>query len=194
MQLVFATNNNHKINEIQKLLKGSNIELLSLRDIDCDEELPETGNTLQANAQQKAMHIYEKYGMNCFADDTGLLVDALNGEPGVYSARYAGMQRNADDNMRKLILELRGKENRNAHFSTVIALVINGECTFFEGSVEGTILSEMKGSEGFGYDPIFLPNGYEHTFAQMSAEEKNQLSHRGKAVRKLAEYLKAGNI
>lgn len=188
MQLVFASNNPNKIKEIQSLLP-SQITILSLEDIGCVEEIPETAYTLEGNAMLKANHVTEKYGYSCFADDTGLLVDALNGEPGVYSARYAGEQKNAEDNMAKLLKKLDNTENRKAHFKTVICLNINGKQHLFEGMVKGKIIHKKRGSEGFGYDPVFVPDGYTKTFAEMSLEEKSIISHRGLAVEKLVAFL-----
>ncbi len=188
MQLVFASNNPNKIKEIQSLLPGQ-ITILSLEDIGCAEEIPETAYTIEGNAMLKANHVTEKYGYSCFADDTGLLVDALNGEPGVYSARYAGEQKNAEDNMAKLLKKLDDTENRKAHFKTVICLNINGKQHLFEGMVKGKIIHEKRGSEGFGYDPVFIPDGYTKTFAEMTLEEKSIISHRGLAVEKLVAFL-----
>ncbi len=188
MKLVFATNNQHKLSEIQNML-GNEFEVLSLADINCQDEIPEDHETLEENASQKAYHIYEKYGVNCFADDTGLEVTSLNNEPGVYSARYAGSARSSEDNMNKVLKNLEGVEDRTARFRTVISLVIDGKETQFEGIVEGDILLEEKGKDGFGYDPIFQPNSYDISFAEMALSEKNKISHRGNAVRKLVEYL-----
>lgn len=190
MKLVFATNNPHKLQEINHLL-GSSIELLSLNDIDCSDEIPETQETLEGNAAEKSFYIFNKYGFNCFADDTGLEIDALNGEPGVYSARYAGEQRNADDNMNLVLEKLNKIKNRKARFRTVISLVIDGREIQFEGIVEGKILEEKRGETGFGYDPIFKPDESKLSFAEMQMEEKNKISHRGRAVRKLVDYLKS---
>ena len=189
MQLVFASNNVNKIKEIQILLPNT-IELLSLSDIGCYEEIPETAATIEGNAILKADYITQKYGHNCFADDTGLEVEALNGEPGVYSARYAGEQKNADDNMDKLLENLEGKTNRNAQFKTVIALNLNGKQHLFNGIVKGTIINDKLGNQGFGYDPIFQPEGYQHTFAQLSLQEKATISHRGLATKQLLDFLK----
>lgn len=189
MKLVFATNNRHKLDEIRAIL-GDKIELLSLNDINCHDEIPETANTLQGNALIKAKYIYEKFGMNCFADDTGLEVDSLNGEPGVYSARYAGEECNSEANMNKLLDNLTGKTDRDAQFRTVIALIINGEEKLFEGCVKGIISNEKKGDTGFGYDPIFIPEGFSESFAQMGSEIKNSISHRYRATEKLCKYLK----
>lgn len=188
MKLVFATNNNHKLKEVKQLLPDS-IEILSLKDIDCEDEIAETGSTIPDNAFIKARYIYEKFGMNCFADDTGLEVDALDGRPGVYSARFAGPACRAADNIKKLLTELKGIENRKANFRTSICLMIDGVSTNFEGRVDGVITMAEEGENGFGYDPVFLPNGYTKTFAQMSDEEKNAISHRGVAIRKLVDYL-----
>ncbi|MBE6293347.1 MAG: non-canonical purine NTP diphosphatase [Bacteroidales bacterium] len=189
MKLVFATNNKHKLEEVRSIL-GDRVEVLSLNDINCHDDIPETAETLQGNALIKARYIYDKYGIDCFADDTGLEVDALNGEPGVYSARYAGEQHCSEDNMNKLLQNLTGKTNRNAQFRTVIALIINGEETLFDGIVKGTISKEKTGDSGFGYDPIFVPEGHTESFAQMDSKQKNKISHRYRAVVKLCDYLK----
>lgn len=189
MKLVFATNNEHKLLEIRKLLDDS-IELMSLKDIGCDDDIPENQDTLEGNAAEKSFFIYNKYGVNCFADDTGLEIQALNGEPGVYSARYAGEQRNAENNMNLVLDKLSKIKNRKARFRTVISLVIDGHETQFEGVVDGRIMEEKLGKTGFGYDPIFQPEGLNLSFAQMSLDEKNKISHRGRAVQKLVEYLK----
>ena len=188
MDLVFATNNMHKLKELQQML-GDKIKLLSLKEIGCYEELPEEQNTLEGNASQKAFYVYNKYGYNCFADDTGLEIDALDGEPGVYSARYAGEEKSAEANMNKVLKKLTKINHRNARFRTVVSLVINGEEKQFEGIVEGEILEVKRGDEGFGYDPIFKPGGYSKTFAEMDLKEKNQISHRGRAVKKLVNHL-----
>ena len=188
MQLVFATNNENKIKEI-KLALGHKFEILSLKDINCTEELPETQKTLQGNALQKAKHVFDNYNVNCFADDTGLVIEALNGEPGVYSARYAGEENNAENNMLKVLTNLKNKTNRKAYFETSIALIIDGVEHHFKGKAEGTILEEKSGAEGFGYDPIFKPNGFDRTFAEMTMEEKNNISHRGKAFAKMISFL-----
>ncbi|KUJ60108.1 non-canonical purine NTP pyrophosphatase [Flavobacteriaceae bacterium CRH] len=188
MQLVFASNNLNKIKEIQSILKGS-IQLLSLEDIGCHEEIPETADTIEGNAILKANYVTEKYGYDCFADDTGLEVHALNGEPGVYSARYAGAQRNADDNMNKLLNTLADKNDRSAQFKTVIALNIKGEQYLFTGIAKGNIILEKKGNHGFGYDPIFEPENYKETFAELSSDIKNKISHRAKATEQLIDYL-----
>jgi len=188
MQLVFATNNKNKIKEIKNLL-GNSIELLSLADINCHEDISETADTIAGNALQKAQYVFDKYGYNCFADDTGLEIESLNGEPGIYSARYAGAQRDANDNMDKVLTNLKDQTNRNAHFKTVIALIIAGKESLFEGVAEGEITATKSGAEGFGYDPIFKPLGYTTTFSEMSLDEKNGISHRGKAVRQLSAFL-----
>lgn len=206
MKIVFATNNKHKLDEVRKIL-GEGFEVVSLAEIGCTEDIPETGSTLKENAQQKAEYIYRKYGIPCFADDTGLEVEALGGEPGIYSARYAainnaGEGHDSEANMTVLLQKLEGKQNRNAHFKTVICLIMNEadsaaqksspytEPLFFEGIVEGKITMERSGAEGFGYDPIFQPEGYDKTFAELGNDVKNGISHRARAVAKLAEYLK----
>ena len=190
IKLVFATNNNNKIKEIKHLLNNPSVdELLSLEDIDCLEDIPETQSTIRGNAIQKAQYIYDNYGYNCFADDTGLEIEALNGEPGVFSARYAGENKNSNDNMDKVLVKLKGEENRSAHFKTVIALIIDGKTTCFEGIVEGQITKEKSGTEGFGYDPIFKPKGYDLSYAEMSLELKNEISHRAIATKKLIQFL-----
>ena len=188
MKLVFATNNKHKLQEVRDIV-GDRVEVLSLADIDCHDDIPETAETLQGNALIKARHIYEKYGLNCFADDTGLEVEALDGAPGVYSARYAGEECNSEANMLKLLQNLTGKNNRNAQFRTVIALIIDGEEKLFNGIVKGKISNEKMGNSGFGYDPIFIPEGYTESFAQMSGEMKNSISHRFRATKQLSDYL-----
>ncbi|MBR3884311.1 MAG: non-canonical purine NTP diphosphatase [Bacteroidaceae bacterium] len=189
MKLVFATNNKHKLEEIRDIL-GSRVEVLSLNDINCHDEIPETADTLEGNALIKARYIYEKYGVDCFADDTGLEVDVLNGAPGVYSARYAGESNDSKANMNKLLQNLTGKSNRIAQFRTVIALIIKGEEKIFDGIVKGFIAEEKKGDSGFGYDPIFIPDGFSESFAQMTNEQKNSISHRFRATEKLNDYLK----
>ena len=188
IKLVFATNNENKIKEINALLTNS-IKLLSLKDIGCYEDIPETADTIEGNAILKAKYVYEKYGYNCFADDTGLEIKSLNGEPGVFSARYAGEEKNADKNMDKVLQKLAPFSDRAAQFKTVVALVINGKLSTFEGIIKGEITSEKHGKDGFGYDPIFKPNGYEITFAEMPLSEKNNISHRGRAVKKLIDFL-----
>jgi XTP/dITP diphosphohydrolase len=187
-RVVFATNNQHKMEEVQKLLLGS-VELLSLNDIGFYDDIPEDFDTLEANASQKAWHIFNRFNIDCFADDTGLEVDALNGEPGVFSARYAGDQKNSNDNINKLLQNLRTSNNRQAQFRTVISLILNGEEIRFEGIVRGQIIDSLKGDSGFGYDPIFMPNGFSQTFAQMDLNLKNEISHRGIAVKKLTNHL-----
>ncbi len=188
MKLVFASNNQNKIAEIKQMLPKS-IELLSLEDISCTEDIPETADTIEGNAILKANYVTEKYGYSCFADDTGLEVEVLNGEPGVYSARYAGEQKNADDNMDKLLHNLKDKSNRKAQFKTIITLNINNEQHLFEGIIKGEIISEKRGTKGFGYDPIFIPEGFSTTFAEMEMSKKAKLSHRGIATRKLISFL-----
>lgn len=188
MKIVFATNNHHKIQEIQALLP-THIEILSLESIGCFEEIPETATTIEENAVMKANYVLEHYGFDCFADDTGLEVESLHGEPGVFSARYAGEARNADDNMDKLLQNLEGKSNRSAQFKTVICLNINGKQQLFAGIAKGVIRTQKAGDSGFGYDPIFCPDGYAFTFAQLSFNEKNRISHRAKAASLLLDYL-----
>lgn len=188
MKLVFASNNKNKIKEIQSILNGS-IQLLSLEEIGCHEEIPETADTIEGNAILKANHVTEKFGYDCFADDTGLEVEALNGEPGVYSARYAGEQKSADDNMDKLLGALKNEENRSAQFKTVIALNLNGKQYLFTGLAKGNITLEKTGNNGFGYDPIFQPENYGETFAELSAEIKNKISHRALATEQLIDFL-----
>jgi len=188
MKIVFASNNKNKIFEIQSMLPES-IQIVSLESIGCLEEIPETSETIEGNAILKANYVTQNYGFDCFADDTGLEVEALNGEPGVYSARYAGEQRNADDNMNKLLDELADKTNRRAQFKTVIALNVNGKQYLFEGIASGEIINEKIGLGGFGYDPIFKPTNYDETFAQLSLEVKNEISHRGKATKALLDFL-----
>ena len=187
-KLCFASNNAHKIEEIQALL-GEKFKILTLNDINCHEELAETQATLKGNSLQKAAYIYEKYKINCFADDSGLEVDALNGEPGVYSARYAGEHGNHAKNMKKLLKNLQGIENRNAQFRAIITLIFEGKIHQFEGKIRGKIIDEKRGLHGFGYDPIFVPEGYRTTFAEMTLAEKNPISHRGLAVEKLIGFL-----
>lgn len=188
MNLVFASNNKNKILEIQSILNGS-IKILSLEDIGCHEDIPETADTIEGNAILKADYVTKKYGYDCFADDTGLEINALNGEPGVYSARYAGEQRDSDDNMNKVLEGLNDTTNRNAHFKTVIALNLNGKQHLFTGIANGTITHNKKGNQGFGYDPIFQPEGYEETFAELPLTIKNKISHRAKATQQLIEFL-----
>ena len=189
MKIVFATNNKHKLEEIKDIL-GKDFEIVSLAEIGCHEDIPETGLTLEENARQKSTYIVEHYNHDCFADDTGLEVDALNGEPGVHSARYAeGTDHDSEANMRKLLSKMANVKGRTARFRTVISLIINGVEHQFEGRVEGRIATEKHGTEGFGYDPIFIPEGYDKSFAELGEEVKNQISHRARAVKKLAEYL-----
>lgn len=188
-KLVFATNNAHKLEEIRAIL-GNKVEILSLNDINCYADIPETADTLQGNAALKAQYIYKNYGLDCFADDTGLEVEALNGAPGIYSARYAGGEgHDSEANMKKLLSEMQDKDNRKARFRTVICLIQEGKEHFFEGIVNGSIIRERKGGAGFGYDPVFMPDGYSETFAEMGNDEKNKISHRARAVQKLCEYL-----
>ena len=198
MKIVFATNNKHKLDEIRHIL-GGEFEVLSLNDIGCHDDIPETGTTLEENARQKAEYIYDKYHMNVFADDTGLEVEALGGKPGVYSARYAAIKNptaeshDSEANMSTLLSELKGTDNRKARFRTVIALILTPHLSpltsIYEGIVNGTIINERRGGEGFGYDPIFQPEGYDKTFAELGNDIKNTISHRARAITKLAEYL-----
>lgn len=188
MKLVLASNNKHKLEEMRAIL-GNDIEILSLSDINCHDEIPEEQDTIEGNATQKAHYIHDKFGVDCFADDTGLEVECLGGEPGVYSARYAGEHPTFADNIAKLLANMDGKENRKARFRTAIALILNGEEHIFEGEVNGQIIKEYRGHNGFGYDPVFLPDGYSQTFAELPAEIKNKISHRGNAAKKLAEFL-----
>jgi len=189
MKLVFATNNKNKLSEVKSLIPND-IELLSLADIDFNQDIPETADTIEGNASLKSKAIYEITNTNVFSDDSGLLVEALNGAPGVHSARYAGNQKNDEDNLQKLLIELADKETKKAHFKTVMSLIIDGKEHLFEGKIEGTIISEKRGTNGFGYDPIFVPDGYTKTFAEMTNEEKSTISHRAKALKKLIEFLK----
>lgn len=188
-KLVFATNNAHKLEEIRAIL-GDKVEVLSLKDIQCDVDIPETADTLEGNAVLKAEYIYRHYGLDCFADDTGLEVEVLNGAPGVYSARYAGGEgHDSEANMRKLLAEMEGKTNRKAQFRTAICLIEGGAEHLFEGVVKGEIIEEKRGASGFGYDSVFMPEGYTETFAEMGSEEKNRISHRARAVQALCAYL-----
>lgn len=187
-KIIFATNNRHKLDEVSQILAGK-VEILSLEDIGCHDDIPETADTLDGNALLKARFVKEKFGYDCFADDTGLEIESLGNEPGVYSARYAGEQRNANDNMEKVLFNLSGKTNRKAKFRTVIALIEGDKELLFEGKVLGEITLEKSGVTGFGYDPIFRPDGYTQTFAELGNETKNRISHRAKAVEKLIEYL-----
>ena len=188
-KLVFATNNQHKLEEVRAVL-ADKLEIVSLNELGCFDDIPETADTLEGNALIKAQYIYEKFGLDCFADDTGLEVDALGGEPGVYSARYAGEDSNARNNMHKLLKNLGENSNRTAHFHTVIALIEGDEIRYFEGKINGEIAYEPRGDAGFGYDPIFIPECYNISFAEIGAEIKNTISHRALAVGKLTEYLK----
>ena len=189
MKLVFATNNKHKLSEVQDLLTSS-MQILTLEDIECFEDIEETAETLEGNAKIKSDHVKSNYGYDCFADDTGLEVEALNGAPGVYSARYAGEEATFDDNVQKLLGAMKGVENRKARFRTVISLYLNGRQLFFEGICDGFIEETVSGTKGFGYDPIFRPEGVDKTFAEMDLNEKGLISHRGLAVKKLVAYLK----
>ena len=188
--IVFATNNQHKLEEIRRII-GDRFRVLSLKDIGCHEEIPETSDTLEGNAMQKARYVKEHYGYDCFADDTGLMVDALDGAPGVYSARYAGPGHDSEVNVALLLGNLEGCGNRKAHFSTVIALIMDGEEVTFEGRVDGEILNERHGEGGFGYDPVFRPEECDLSFAEMSADAKNAISHRGRATARLLRYLES---
>lgn len=188
MKLVFATNNKHKLEEINRIL-GSRFEIISLEDIGCRDDIPEDYETLQENALEKARYVKEHYGYDCFADDTGLEIEALGNRPGVYSARYAGLAKDSQANMLKVLGEMEGETNRRAQFRTVIALILEGKEYCFEGKVTGEILTQQQGKTGFGYDPIFRPEGYALSFAEMSMDEKNTISHRGRAVQKLADFL-----
>jgi XTP/dITP diphosphohydrolase len=192
-QLVFATNNRHKLEEVAAKIKGQ-IEVLSLDDIDCHDDIAETGLTFSENASIKSNYIYHKYHLNCFGDDSGLEIDALNGEPGVYSARYAGEHGNHEANINKVLTQLGTTANRKARFRTVISMIWNGEEHFFEGTIEGIIRKERTGTEGFGYDPIFQPDGYELTFAEMSLEDKNRISHRARAMEQMIAFLSGAKI
>ena len=187
-KFVFATNNAHKLEEVSTIL-GSKIELLSMKDINCNVDIPETADTLEGNALIKAKYIFNNYHLDCFADDTGLEVEALNGAPGIYSARYAGDAHNSEANMQKLLSDLEGIENRKAQFRTVFALIINGKDHLFEGIVKGVITKSRRGTSGFGYDPIFIPEGYTQTYAEMGNELKNNISHRALATNKLCNFL-----
>lgn len=188
-KIVFATNNKHKLKEVQQIL-GNKYEVLGLMDIGFEGDIPETGKTLKANASIKSGFVYEKFGIDCFSDDTGLEVEALDGRPGVYSARYAGEPGDSEKNIEKVLFELENKQNRKARFRTVVSLILAGEEHFFEGIVNGQIIDEKRGGDGFGYDPVFIPEGYYLSFAEMPVTEKNKISHRSKAVGKLVEYLK----
>jgi len=187
LKLVFATNNKNKLKEVQAML--TNFQIVSLADINCFDDIPETADTLEGNAIIKANYITEKYGLNCFADDTGLEVEALNNQPGVYSARYAGIENDSEKNIQKLLKELGNNTNRKAQFKTAITLNINGKQYIFDGICKGTILKEKHGEKGFGYDSIFMPSGFKKSFAEMNINEKGTISHRGKAVKKLVTFL-----
>ncbi len=190
MELVFVSHNPHKIEEISEIL-GQGFSLKGLGDLPCHEDIPEPHETLEDNALEKARYVNRKFGVDCFADDTGLEVEALDGLPGVHSARYAGEAKDSEANIEKLLKNLEGEENRKARFRTVIALILNGREYLFEGVVNGTIARQKAGTKGFGYDPVFVPNGYQTTFAQMPLHEKNRISHRGRAIQKLAAFLKS---
>ncbi|MBP7487242.1 MAG: non-canonical purine NTP diphosphatase [Parabacteroides sp.] len=187
-KIVFATNNQHKLDEVKKITEGLT-EIVSLSEINCFDDIPETADTLEGNALQKARYVKEKFGFDCFADDTGLEVEALDNAPGVYSARYAGPDHNSESNMKLLLKNMEGITNRNARFRTVIALLMDGKEYLFDGIVEGVIIDEKRGNSGFGYDPVFVPNGYNETFAQLGSDIKNNISHRAKAVLKLHDFL-----
>jgi len=189
VKLIFATHNKNKLSEVKALMPG-NIDLLGLSEISFDNEIEETATTIEGNASLKSTAIYEATKINCFSDDSGLLVDELSGAPGVYSARYAGDQKNDEDNIQKLLENLKGKANRKAHFKTVMSLIIDGKENLFEGKIFGIIIEEKKGTNGFGYDPIFVPDGHNKTFAEMTKEEKSAISHRGIALKKLIDFLK----
>ena len=191
--IVFATNNTHKLEELRAIVSGE-INIVSLQDIGCQEDIPETAETLAGNALLKAEYVHERFGYDCFADDTGLEVEALNGEPGVRSARYAGDVHDSNANIEKLLHALEGQQDRKARFRTVIALIINDQTEFFEGVITGRIIEERRGDTGFGYDPVFMPDGYNGTFAELGAEIKNTISHRALAARKLAERLINGRV
>lgn len=187
-EFVFATNNNHKIKEVKEVV-GSAIKILSLKDINCFDDILETADTLEGNALLKAQYIYNKYGYDCFADDTGLEVEILDGRPGVYSARYAGEAQDAIKNMQKLLAEMDGAKNRKAQFRTVVALIEKGEIKYFEGKITGQITTQPAGNKGFGYDPLFIPDGFSQTFAELGSDLKNKISHRALAINELKKYL-----
>lgn len=187
-KIVFATNNAHKLQEVSEILEDK-IQIMNLKDIHCEEEIPETSDTIEGNAYQKANYIYGHYHVDCFADDTGLEVEALNGAPGVYSARYAGPQHNSKDNIRKLLTDMQDIENRTAQFRTAIVLILDGKMHLFEGTIKGTIIRSERGSGGFGYDSVFVPDGFEKTFAELGEEIKNKISHRAIATKKLVKFL-----
>lgn len=188
-KLVFATNNNHKLEEVRAIL-DERFEVVSLKEIGCFDDIPETADTLKGNALLKAQYVFEKFGLDCFADDTGLEISALDGAPGVYSARFAGEECDAQKNMQKVLTLMKGVENREARFRTVVALIRGGKTDYFEGKIEGRIAEIPTGNAGFGYDPIFVPEGYSESFAELSLDEKNKISHRARAVQKLADFLK----
>lgn len=187
-KIVFATNNKHKLEEVRAIM-GAHFDILSLSDINCTEDIPENGDTFEANAMEKARYIKDKYGYDCFADDSGLEVTVLNNAPGVYSARYAGEPSNSQRNIEKLMSEMEGKTERSARFRTCIALLLDDDEILFDGCIEGNIIDKLRGDNGFGYDPLFVPQGYDITFAQMSSQEKNRISHRAIATKKLIDYL-----
>ena len=189
-QLVFATNNAHKLDEVRKIL-GGKFDILSLREIGCNDDIAETAETFEGNALIKARYIHDKYGCDCFADDSGLEIDALGGAPGVYSARYAGEAHDSEKNMAKVLEQLQGEENRAARFRTAIALILDGKEHLFEGEIKGRIIEERRGAGGFGYDPIFIPDGETRTFAEMDDAQKNGISHRARAVKKLVAFLES---
>jgi XTP/dITP diphosphohydrolase len=191
-KLVFATNNQYKFNEIKSIIHDR-INLISLKDLNFNEDIPEGHNSLEENSARKALFVYNKYKIDCFADDTGLEIEALKGEPGVYSARYAGNQCNFENNINKVLQKMQGIINRRARFRTVISLIENGQIIYFKGSIKGKILHERKGDQGFGYDPIFQPDGYKQSFAEMTMQAKNKISHRSRAIEKLIDYLFARN-
>ncbi|PKP20293.1 MAG: non-canonical purine NTP pyrophosphatase [Bacteroidetes bacterium HGW-Bacteroidetes-19] len=193
MDLVFATNNKHKLQEVKHII-GDRFNIISLNELECFDDIPETENTLEGNALLKARYIHQRFNCNCFADDTGLEIEALDGKPGVFSARYAGEQCSFEDNIHKILLELEGKTNRSALFRTVIALIINDKEYLFEGNIKGKIIDSKKGIAGFGYDPVFIPEGYSETFAEMGNDLKNTISHRALAIQKLTEFLNSNNF
>ncbi len=190
MELVFATNNAHKLREVREII-GGGILIRSLKEIGFDVEIPETQETIEGNARQKARFVFDQTGLDCFADDTGLEIDVLDGRPGVYSARYAGEQCSFEDNIVKVLEEMGSTSNRSARFRCVVCLIVKGEEHLFEGKVEGTIIEEKRGHEGFGYDPVFLPDGYKQTFSEMPAYLKNGISHRGKAITRMNRFLES---
>ena len=189
MNICFATNNPHKLQEVSNLL-GDAFRILSLKDIGCEDELPETHETLEENSFEKAEYVHRRYGIPCFADDTGLEVNVLNGAPGVYSARFAGPRKDSLDNIKLLLEKLKGSTDRSARFRTVITFIFGRDVHYFEGIIHGKIADQLRGSSGFGYDPVFIPEGYDISFAEMNLEQKNRISHRGIAIRKLVDFLK----